>query len=311
MAAKTKKSAVARKSGRGLQSMTGFGKASLENFMVGVDVEIKSVNSRFLDPIIKLPREYSALEGQVRGLLQSELHRGRVEVYASRAPKSETACSVQFNQALFDRLHGIYTGQLRSRGQLDSAAETRIICEILARSEVLQSLEGASDLEAEAALFMSCAKKALDGLKTMRGSEGGRLEAEIRTRISALEALLASIAKEAKFAAKTMGKELAERLRRSAQGIKLDEERVEQEILLALDRMDVTEEIVRLGSHLTELKSALSELPAGRKIDFILQECGRELNTIGSKAQRAKIQSLVVNAKVELEKLREQAQNVE
>lgn len=307
MAAKAKKTSSAR----GLQSMTGFGKASLENFIVGVDVEVKSVNSRFLDPVIKLPREYSALEGQVRTILQSEIHRGRVEVTASRSPKSETACAVEFNQALFDRLHGIYTNQLRSHGQLDAAAETRIICEILARREVLQPIEGVKDLDSESALLLSCTKKALEGLKAMRRSEGGRLESDIRGRASALNSLVDSIAKEAKTAAKNMGKELASRLNTAAKGVKLDPARLEQEILIAVERMDVTEELVRLKSHMTELVSAFSETPAGRKIDFILQECGRELNTIGSKAQRAKIQSLVVNAKVELEKIREQAQNVE
>lgn len=295
----------------GLSSMTGFGKASLENATIAIDVEIKSVNSRYLDPIFRLPREYSAFEADIREALQKNLFRGRVELVVSRLPRSEEACALDFNSALFERYHSIYSGQLRSRGKLDSETETKIICDILARKEVLHPVETLKDPESERRLLVECVNKAVAQLCKMRQGEGANLESEVRARLKALASIVKQIDAGAKSAPKELRQAINQRLSKYTSDLKLEPSRLAQEVVMAVERLDVTEELVRLRSHMLQLEQSLSERPAGRKLDFVLQECGRELNTIGSKVQNATIQGSVVNAKVELEKIREQIQNVE
>lgn len=292
-------------------SMTGFGKSVVDNPSLALEVEVKSVNHRYLDCSLKLPRIYSQFEQEIRSLVGTKIGRGRVEVFVQRQAKEKEAYKLGFNEALFSAYYKLAADQCAEHGKLSTETTHRIVLDILSRREVLEIMESDGSLETERKLLLDGVREALDNLVTMKRIEGDKIGEDIRGRIRQVAALQEQISKLAVAAPKELKKKLSERVSKLAPEVKVDAERIAAEVVMAADRVDVTEELVRLSSHIKQFQATLAEPACGRKLDFILQEVGRELNTIASKAQQAKIQSMVVEAKAEIEKIKEQVQNVE
>lgn len=290
-------------------SMTGFGRAREEKRGVSVDVEVKSVNSRFLDCSLKLPRQYGLFEAELRELVAARVQRGRVEVNVSRTVAAQGAGALRFDKDLFQAYAKVYQSAAKELGAKLPADV--LVREILARREVLDTGAEAEEPEAEKALLWRALEKALDGFEQMRRREGNALGLDMSSRVERLRDIRQHIAKNAAQAPVDLKQKLEERMRKLLSGTSIDEGRLYTEAALLADRVDVSEELVRLESHFQQFVDTLRSSPNGRKLEFLLQEFGREFNTINSKAQGAETQKLVVEAKTEIEKLREQVQNVE
>lgn len=295
----------------GPSSMTGFGAAARAAQSVRVEVEIKSANSRFLDLTIKAPRLYAPLESEVRELVAETVQRGRVEVLVGRVGSSVGARRVSFNRELFEVTLAVYLKQFRGAGIDSPEARAGAIRDVLSRHEILEVAEGEVSVTRERAVLLGAVRHALVNLESMRRSEGARLVADLETRLNRLVELRSAIARQAAATPAAARKRLAARIERLAPSVQIDPERLAAEVAIIADRVDVTEELVRLESHVAQFRKELKSAAAGKKLDFLLQEFGREFNTIGSKAQDAVIQAAVVDAKAEMEKMREQVQNLE
>lgn len=294
-----------------IASMTGFGKASRQSDTLLLEVEVKSVNSRFLDLSFKLPRSYSQFEIALRELVSSRLARGRVELVVRRQPVAEQACAVEFNQALFKAYWGVCQEVTRECGVTDDATRAAILRDLLNRSDVLAAVEQVADEAGEKEQLLWVVGAALDAVVDMRRAEGAQIEVDLLHRLARLREIEQALREIAAQQGGELKTRLQERLAQLAPEVIVDEQRVAAEVVFWVDRLDVTEELVRLKSHFEQFTASLHTPPSGRKLEFLLQELGREFNTIGSKIQDAAGQHLVVAAKAELEKLKEQISNVE
>lgn len=291
-------------------SMTGFGRAASQSNGVSIEVEIKSVNSRFLDCALRLPREYTSFEPDLRELLSAEMNRGRVELTVTRAMSAQAGGGLRFNRKLFAELVTVYKSALKAAG-IKEPLDDDAVFDILSRREVLEVAVAGQHVDRERSLLLDTVKRALQGFHAMRVTEGKKLAADLLGRLSTLKLVVKKISDKAASAPQEQRVRLEERLKKLLADTPIDEARICTEAAVLADRVDVSEELVRLHSHFSQFADALRESPNGRKLEFLLQEFGREFNTIGSKAQHAETQALVVNAKTEIEKMREQVQNIE
>jgi len=298
---------------RGVQpiSMPGFGKGAVEHEAVSVEVELKTVNTRFLDFNFKLPRLYSQFEMVLREQISSRLSRGRVEIYVLRTPKKEEACAVGFNRALFDSFYKECTALADELECFDEQMRSGLVRDLLSKRDILDLAEEAGDIGVEKDLVQQAVGKALEELCAMRKEEGARLGIDLVERLDQLEKIRTSLEELTAGTPEELKSRLLERISKLAPEVTLDEARMATEVAYIVDRADVTEELVRLESHLSQFQASLGESPNGRKLEFLLQELGREFNTIGSKAQDSAIQTMVVEAKSHMEKMREQVLNLE
>ena len=301
-----------------LVSMTGYGRASVETGRATIDVEVKSLNHRFLDLGLKIPRVYSPFEVDLRSLVGEVIKRGKIEIYVTRRVKAGAQQdAVQLNRPLFDSYLAHYRallGELCAADAPKSEPSTILpsaILQILARGDVLSSGDDEGTVEEERSSVLAAVKAALSDLVGMRRTEGRKLAEDITRRIAELGALRAKIVAGADNSPQTIKERILARVRRLSPELAFDDARILQEAALQADRVDITEEVVRLESHLEHFLSSLGKESNGKKLDFLTQEIAREFNTIGSKAQDPAVQQSVVLAKVEIEKLREQLQNVE
>lgn len=284
--------------------MTGYGRGVAEGEGRRATIEVRSVNHRFLDLKLRGTPVAPALEEQIAARVRASIERGAVTVSVHvGAPPGEAAARIDPDAArrAYDLLSAL---ALRlGLGPPDLAL-------VLAQPGVVVAAEPAGDDPDPRAL--AALDAALAQLDRMRTTEGGALAAELRARLDELAALRTAIAGLAAAVPAQLARRLAERVRRLLDDAELDPGRLAQEAAVLADRADVTEELVRLASHLDQAR-ALLEAPGavGRRLDFLVQEIGRELNTIGSKSASAEISTAVVEAKAVLEKVREQAQNVE
>jgi uncharacterized protein (TIGR00255 family) len=293
--------------------MTGYGRGVAEQDGRRATVEVRAVNHRFLDLKLRGMALPPALEEQIAARVRASVERGAVTVSVHvAAPQGEAASrgdSPRF-ASLIDP-----AAARRAYDQLaELAAHLGIagpdLALVLAQPGVVISAEPASDeSDQRVVIALDAALAQLDG---MRSAEGQALAAELRARLDELAALRASIAELAAAVPGQLARRLAERVRRLLEDAELDPGRLAQEAAVLADRADVTEELVRLASHLEQARALLAAPgTVGRRLDFLVQEIGRELNTIGSKSTSAEISSAIVDAKAVLEKVREQAQNVE
>jgi len=291
--------------------MTGFGSGRSDGRGVRIEVEIKSANSRFLDLSFKLPRLYGIFEPELRDLVGRSVQRGRVEVSIVRVEKARTGSGVTFRSDLFKAAAAVY-GRAFREAKCDSV-EARIgaVRDILARREVFSLDEEQGDPRRERPLVFKACGAALTELVAMRDEEGRRLAGDLAARLAKLEVVRGTIGRRAAAAPEAARARLEARLRKLAPNVTVDPQRLAAEVALIADKVDITEEMVRLDSHVSQFRAALGEPSAARKLEFLLQEFGREFNTIGAKAQDAAVQADVVTAKTELEKMREQVQNLE
>jgi uncharacterized protein (TIGR00255 family) len=291
-----------------IKSMTGFGRGEWQGDGKKLEVEIKSVNHRYCDISLRLPRKLNPLETQARNFLRQRISRGRIEVFVQIA---ESALAEQKLEIDLNLAKDYYLGLKALQENLGISGEVRL--ETLAGfRDIFARKETEPDLEKEWESLRTALEGALAGLEAMRRDEGRKLKEDFLARLSALERSVREIEEKAPLSLKASRDRLAQRVQELSGGLGIDEARLAQEVAFLAERSDTTEELVRLHSHLKQFREMLnSPEPAGRKLEFLLQEINREANTIGSKANDAGISYGVVEIKSELEKLREQIQNVE
>ncbi|KYH32544.1 YicC/YloC family endoribonuclease [Neomoorella mulderi] len=291
-----------------LNSMTGYGRGEASGTGRTVTVEIKALNQRFLDVVIRLPRLYTALEEKIRQVVKNSLSRGRVEVMVSISEENveKRPLTVDMGLAM------AYYNALKELAQ-NLAIPADITAEkLLAMPEVVKVAEPEWDEATLWPVVAGALEKALENLLAMRRAEGQRLQADLEARAAYVRRQVEAIRERAPEVPREYAERLKERVAELTGGLALDPGRLEMEVALLAERADITEEIIRLLSHLEQMATAMAGAePAGRRLDFILQEMWREINTIGSKASDLAISNLVVAVKGELEKMREQVQNVE
>jgi uncharacterized protein (TIGR00255 family) len=291
-----------------MRSMTGFGRGEAAGEFGRIVVEMKAVNHRFSEVVCRMPRQFNALEEQVRKLVQSKVSRGRIDLFVSwdaAAQARGVKVDKELAIAYYDSLKEL---------AVEIGSNPELTLDTLARlPDVLKVGEGEVTAEQLWPLLESAALQAVTNLIAMREREGGALVDELHTRLVAIEALGESVAARAPQVVEDYRNRLARRLEDLLpQGHTVDPQRLAQEVAIFADRSDVAEELQRLTSHIAQFRQTLQENEAvGRKLDFLVQELGREVNTIGSKANDAAITNQVVTAKAELEKIREQVQNIE
>lgn len=292
-----------------IQSMTGYGSAENgSGELMRLKVEVRSVNHRYLDVSIRMPREIQALEDKVRRQVQQAVSRGRVDVYITWKNAADDSVSVILDQGVAQA----YKQALAEMCELCSLEEIPGL-DILSRLPDVFRVERAQvDLDEIWTRLDVVMGLALDRLVAQRKEEGERLAADFRMRLDTLEELAGGVQKRAPLVVEEYRKKLEDRLREYLQQMEIDPARILTETAIFADRSSVAEELVRLASHITAFRKTLKEKGAvGRKLDFLTQELFREINTIGSKANDYEVTSLVVDMKTELEKIREQVQNIE
>lgn len=297
-----------------IYSMTGFGRSSREIEGLGLDVEIRSVNHRHLDLRVRLPRVLADQETAIKKRIQSALSRGKVDVTVSLATGA-TATTLEIDEGIAAQ-YVLASQGLRERHSLEGDGGTLDVATLLALPGVTRVVETEADPGILVGPLFEAVSEATEGLIAMRATEGESLSLEIEGRLARVGELAAAFearAGEVLAVAKQRLHKRAEQIKREV-GL-LDDARLHQEIVIAADRLDITEELVRLQSHVAQfqetLRSADLGQPVGRRLDFLLQELGREANTVGSKANDAPLAQDVVELKTELERIREQVQNVE
>lgn len=285
--------------------MTGFGRAEGAH---GLAAEVRSVNSRHLDVRVRLPRELAAQERDARAKASGYFERGQVEVVVRFAGEAAIAPRLELDLDIARR----YARAARELALDPRVAKSVTAAELLSLPGVARVREPELEAEEIASALQDVIGRACEAAVVMREREGEALVRELATRLAKVEALVARARELAAALVASVRERFAKRVQAIAPQLELDPGRLEQEVVLAVDRMDVTEELVRLASHLAQFRETLAGPGAvGRKLEFLLQEIGRETNTIGSKSADAALSHLVVELKTEQEKLREQVLNLE
>ncbi|MDR3121292.1 MAG: YicC family protein [Clostridiales bacterium] len=290
-------------------SMTGFGRGEASSDVRKFTVEIRSINHRYCDVSIKMPRALSKFEDRVRKAVLAGVSRGKLEVFVGCEEFGERARKVTIDMGLAEAYHGAMRKLQERFGLLhDDITVTAFL-----RVPDILKVEDAEPDEGEVlGLLDRAVGDALGALVEMRGREGEKLIADIREKFSAVSELLDQVAARAPFVVEDYRARLAARIKELLGQTAPDEARLAMEVAVFADRCSVDEEIVRFRSHLSQAeKCCASGQPVGRKLDFILQEINREINTIGSKSNDLLIGGKVVEIKAEVEKIREQIQNLE
>ncbi len=289
-----------------IKSMTGFGRSTLDLPEKNISVEVRSLNSKQFDASLRLPQLYREKEGELRLLLTTEMERGKIELNINIEKNGDTG-NYQFNRVLAKQ----YFEEMKAlSAELDIAFNEDVISTITRMPDVLKAAQPELSDE-EWAQVLATVKKAISNLNDFREAEGRELEQDLIARTSIIEKLLEDIAPLEEYRIRRLRERLQKQLEESfAEGV-VDKNRFEQEIIYYLEKLDITEEKVRLGKHCRYFVETLAEPGAnGKKLGFISQEMGREINTLGSKANDADIQKLVILMKDELEKIKEQLFNI-
>ena len=287
--------------------MTGYGRCQIAEDGREMTVEVKSVNHRFLDLSYRLGRDLTFLDDAVRSGVSGRLARGHVDVYVSYANHRQDAREVRVDVALAKA----YREAMEELADAVGGEAMPTLAEYARMPDVLTVQAGEEDQQAVRELFVRALDGALDGLVSMREQEGERMRQDVLEKTANLEALREKIATRAPLVVTDYRDRLRQRVAQLLEG-EIDEARLATEIALFADRAAIDEELVRLVSHIAQVRETVEQQESvGRKLDFLVQELGREVNTIGSKAQDTQIAQWVVQAKGEIEKLREQVQNIE
>lgn len=289
-----------------LSSMTGFGRAILDAPFGRLTVEIQSVNRKYLEVFVSLPKEFSRFEHEVRKWVGDAVSRGGVSVRIFLIPTLNAVEGLLPNVEVLKGLKKAWEKIAREIGSDPQLIDLPFIMQHFP-SQPRQDVASDDDLEG----LNKCVSEALKAFIAMKQTEGKALSLDLAGRINELERMLDEVEKHAPDATKKMRQKLFEKMEELLKSGPEVEERLLREVALFAERVDVTEEITRFRSHTAQFKSLLKGGIVGRKMDFLIQEMGREVNTVGSKSMEAKIAHLVVEMKSELEKIREQVQNLE
>jgi uncharacterized protein (TIGR00255 family) len=295
-----------------IRSMTGFASISRESDGQKVGVTAKSVNHRFLDMAIKAPSALSAIDGKLRAVVQQRLTRGRVEISINLEMPAQAEIKVTLNEAVLEQVSAAIA-DARQRGLVTGAFT---VSDLLRMPQVLSisTDSSASQTIPESALNLveATVADAIDALAVMRTTEGAFLRKDLEQRLQLLKGLVDLIEKEAVAAQAGLEARLRARLAELPSDLTSDATAVSQEVVRFVSRSDIDEEMTRLRGHFSHWTSLIDgPEPCGRKLDFLVQEMNREVNTVGSKAEGTRVPELVVSAKAELERVKEQVANVE
>jgi uncharacterized protein (TIGR00255 family) len=288
--------------------MTGYGRGEAKAAGIAVSAELRSVNSRFLELAARLPRSLTLRENEIKEFIRKRITRGKINLLVTVEQDNDGTVPLRINVSAAKAYYKLLL-QLKKAVHVKEPVRLE---HLLQFSEVLeqQELEGTSEDEWE--VTRDALARAVDQLQVMKRNEGKELEKDFRDRAHVLTGTIDRIEEYSKEQIPRERTRLRERIQQLLENIAVDEGRVEQEIALLADRLDVTEECVRFRSHTKFFLEAMAlEEAAGRKLNFLVQEMNREVNTIGSKSSDTRIAHLVVQVKEELEKIREQLQNIE
>lgn len=293
-----------------IKSMTGYGRA--ESFLDGrkMVVEIKSLNHRFLEIYIRLPSALSQLEMEIKKKIGDRFSRGRIEagIRMDSGQEEGLELELELNRPLVRQYYDLFK---KLKEEFSLAGDINL--EMLAgMKDIITPVEKESNMETVWLNLEKTLEEAMNGLESMRKKEGESLCKDLVARMGTISGSMEEIGKRAPQVVLEYQKRLSDRVKELSGGLAVDESRLAQEVAIMADRSDITEEVVRFASHTSQLKTMLKgNEPVGRKIDFLLQEMNREVNTIGSKTNDVDIANRVVDIKSELSKLREQIQNIE
>lgn len=289
-------------------SMTGYGVAEVVAENVKLTAEVRSVNSRYCEVSVRLPRTLSSLEQKVRKLVQAGMGRGRISLSVTWNGEGSPRGEVALDEAAADRYFSLLSA-LKERYKLKGDVDLKTMSDL---PDLFVSETPSIDEEQAWTLVEDVVSRAVEGANSMRRKEGLELAADLRKRTEHVSSLVDVVEKRAPFRVSEAKEKLEERLSQLVGGDEgLDAGRLALEVALIADRLDCTEECVRLRAHCKHLLALLEEESSGRKVNFLLQEMNREANTIGAKASDLNITEQVILIKEEIEKIREQAQNIQ
>lgn len=293
-----------------IKSMTGFGRCRTVLHGREISVEIKSVNHRFFEFSCRTPKGYGFLDDKLKALVDSRVSRGKIDMFVTVGTAEDTPAEVKIN-------HSLVSGYINAMKEISETygIENDVTVTAISRFPDVYTVSKAPENEEEiTADVLEAANTAIDGFIAMREAEGEKMKADILGRAEVILATVDEIDERSPQTVKEYEERLLDRINRTLQdyNINIDEQRVLTEVAVFADKVAVAEETVRLRSHFAQLSKIMeSQTPIGREIDFIIQEMNREANTIGSKVQDAEIAHKVVKIKSEIEKMREQIQNIE
>ena len=292
-----------------IKSMTGYGRARQMLHKRDITVEVRSVNNRYLDCTVKMPRMYTFAEDAIKSCVQKAISRGKVDVFITVDASAADVAKVTVNR----ELAAGYVSALRELAEVCGSENFQVGPETLSRfPDVLTVTKADEDLESVSADLCAVLEEALAAYNTMRAVEGAKLAEDIGNRLTAIEAYTGQVEERSPQTVAEYRAKLTARMQEVLQSTTIDAQRILTEAAIYADKVAVDEETVRLRSHVAQLRTMLaSDEPMGRKMDFLIQEVNRESNTIGSKCNDVAIAQVVVNLKAEVEKMREQVQNIE
>ena len=296
-----------------IRSMTGFGRGDYSDEISKVTVEIRSVNHRYLDIYVKMPRRYSFAEETIKSAIKEKLHRGKVEVSVSVDNIGRSDSDVRLDKELAARYYSVLS---ELKDSFDFGEESRVSLSLLSKMpDVIVTTPASEDEEAMITRLLGATANALDDFCSMREAEGEKLAADLSARADTIQEIRDRIEKRAPEIEKEYAAKFKARVEDILSGVyEVPEERIALEAAIFADKANITEELVRLGSHISQLRKFLQSdgrEAVGKKIDFLIQEMNREANTIGSKSNDREITSSMLDLKAEIEKVREQVQNIE
>ncbi|MBQ3103739.1 MAG: YicC family protein [Oscillospiraceae bacterium] len=291
-----------------VKSMTGYGRAKEMRNNRDITVEVRSVNNRYLDCTVKMPRIYTFAEDAIKSRVQKAISRGKVDVFVSVDSSAADTAVVTINKSLVEG----YLAALKElkegyglEGDVSAAAIARF-------PDVMTVTKADEDVDTVTEDICAVLDEALAAYNAMRAAEGVKLAEDIASRLDTIESLTAKVEERSPQTVAEYRQKLLGRMQEVLQSTTIDESRILMEAAIYADKVAVDEETVRLRSHLSQLRKMLqSNDPMGRKMDFLIQEVNRESNTVGSKCNDVEIATVVVNLKAEVEKIREQVQNIE
>ena len=291
-----------------IRSMTGYGSASGESGGLGLTIEVRSVNNRYLDCSIRIPRVYTSMEDALKEVIGRHVSRGKVDVYVTIDSSGADDLTVEVNRPVTDA----YVEAMRSLSETYGIPLSLTAMDLARFQDVLTVRKKETDTDSLSAELCRIMEEAMNAYDVMRVTEGAKLREDICRRLTEIGRLTDQAEARSPETVRAYREKLLARMREVLESTEIEESRILTEAAIFADRVAVNEEIVRLRSHIDQLRSMLDgDGPVGRKMDFLVQEMNREANTLGSKGNDGEIARIVIDIKAEIEKIREQIQNIE
>lgn len=291
-----------------IKSMTGYGAAKGSGQGLDIVVELKSVNNRYMDCSVRIPRSFLFAEEGIKSAVSRRLARGKVDVFVTVDSTGAEALEVKVNEALADG----YCAAIRALAERCGLPDELTAVQLSRCPDVLTVKKADADADAIAAAMLEITENALTAFDAMRCAEGQKLAEDIAVRLDVIEGLVARLEERSPETVKEYREKLLAKMNEVLSGAGVDEQRILTEAAIYADKVAVDEETVRLRSHIAQMRGFLQTgSPIGRKMDFLVQEFNREANTIGSKCSDTEMSRVVIEIKSEIEKIREQVQNIE